>query len=68
MNNLKVWQELGSSEAKVEQLIKLTTGLLSDLIEEDEGICQSPFNSNSVPNISIADFLRRLHRYTRFSS
>jgi hypothetical protein len=46
----------------------LMTGLLNDLIDEDDGICETIFNSNSVPNISLPDFLRRLQKYTQFSA
>lgn len=66
--NKKACESLWSSQAKVEHLIKLTSGLLLDLLDEDDGICHSPFNSNAVPSMPIPDFLRRVHKYTRFSS
>ena len=52
---------------RVEELIVLTADLLTDLIEQEESACESPFNSQAAPPISLADFLRRLHRYTHFS-
>ncbi len=42
--------------------------LLNDLVDEDEDLCESVFNSASEPTISITDFLRRLHKYTHFSA
>jgi Cyclin len=44
------------------------TGLLNDLIEEEDAICETVFNSNSIPNIEMPDFLKRLHKYTKFSA
>ena len=55
------------AEARVEELIVLTADLLTDLIEEEGGECESLFNSHQPPTITLADFLRRVHNYTRFS-
>ena len=44
------------------------TDLLNDLVDEDEDMCESVFNSATEPAISIPDFLRRLHKYTHFSN
>ena len=68
MNNQKVAKEELPGEARVEQLISMTTELLTDLAEESEGICESIFNSASAPTIPVPDFLKRLHRYTHFSA
>lgn len=44
------------------------TDLLNDLVEEDDDLCESVFNSASEPAIPITDFLLRLHKYTHFSA
>jgi hypothetical protein len=46
----------------------MMTDLLNDLVDEDEDMCESVFNSATEPAISIPDFLRRLHKYTHFSN
>ncbi len=46
----------------------LTSDLLADLIEQEGGPCESIFNSASIPNINLHEFLRRLHKYTQFSA
>lgn len=68
MDNLKSLQEALSVEVRVEELMVLTAALLEDLIEQEGGACESPFNSSSPPTISLGNFLRRLHKYTQFSA
>ncbi len=34
---------------------------------EDDSPCDSIFNSQTVPNMKMGDFIRRLHKYTKFS-
>lgn len=53
---------------RLEELIVLTAALLGDLIDQEGGPCESIFNSSSVPNMTLEDFLRRLHKYTQFSA
>ena len=55
-------------EMRLEELIVLTASLLGDLIDQEGGPCESIFNSSSVPNMTLEDFLRRLHKYTQFSA
>jgi hypothetical protein len=55
-------------ESKLEELLVLTADLMKDLFDQEGVPCDSIFNSASVPNISLLDFLRRLHRYTHFSA
>jgi hypothetical protein len=54
-------------EVRAEELMLLTADLLEDLIEQEGSPCESLFNSSSPPAIPLADFLRRLHKYTQFS-
>lgn len=53
MDNLNKLQEALSVDVKVEELIVLTADLLQDLIEQEGGPCESIFNSNQPPNITI---------------
>lgn len=53
---------------KLEELLLLTAELLSDLIEQEGAPCDSIFNSSTIPNITLHDFLKRLHKYTQFSA
>ena len=53
---------------KLEELLLLTAELLSDLIEQEGAPCDSIFNSSTIPNITLHDFLKRLHKYTHFSA
>lgn len=55
-------------DVKLDELILLTADLLKDLIDQEGGPCESIFNSSTIPNISLEDFLRRLHKYTQFSA
>lgn len=68
MDNLKSLQEALSVDVRVEELMLLTADLLEDLIEQEGSPCESIFNSASPPAIPLADFLRRLHKYTQFSA
>jgi len=45
----------------------MTADLLMDLVEQEGAPCQTIFNSSAVPNISLPDFIRRLHKFTQFS-
>ena len=68
MDNLEPVQQSLSVSVKLEQLLMLTSDLLADLIEQEGGPCESIFNSASIPNINLHEFLRRLHKYTQFSA
>lgn len=51
----------------VHELIILAQSLLTDLIGEEGQNCTSMFNSQEVPSIALDAYLRRVHRYTKFS-
>lgn len=51
----------------VQDYIRMTSRLLADLIEAEGYDCQSIFNSQDVPQISVERYLHRLHKYTHFS-
>ena len=67
MDNLNELDDVLGVETRAEELIVLTADLLTDLIEQEGGPCESLFNSHSPPTIPLTDFLRRLHLYTKFS-
>ena len=46
----------------------LTSDLLKDLIEQEGSPCNSPFNANTIPSMSLLEFLKRLHKYTKYSA
>lgn len=68
MDNLNELGDALGVDVRVEELVELTAELLTDLIDQEGGSCESPFNSQTAPTIPLADFLRRLHRYTQFSA
>ena len=51
----------------IHEVILLTQDLLTDLIGEEGQECVSIFNSQEVPSIKLDMYLRRIHRYTKFS-
>ena len=53
---------------KLEELMVLTSELLKDLIEQEGSPCNSPFNANTIPSMSLLEFLKRLHKYTKYSA
>ena len=46
----------------------LTSELLMDLIEQEGSPCVSIFNAASIPSMSLLEFIKRLHKYTKFSA
>jgi hypothetical protein len=57
----------GETDPDLDTLIKLTSQLLADLIEQEGVECESLFNSALPPPIPIPDFMRRIHKFTQFS-
>ena len=54
-------------DLNIHEVILLTQDLLTDLIGEEGQECVSIFNSQEVPSIKLDMYIRRIHRYTKFS-